>query len=362
MGVKLLLVGANESAAEELAKVVINTVGTLAEIQTATLTDYADFSAEMYICFINREKEFTAKFGADRVIPIEMRPPASFFIEVARIPAGAAVIIFNNSQGGADVMLRLLAMYHLTHVHYDVVAFEEIPDQQAKDKLAQAQYVIGNEGYVAHGRPLYTRYGGVLRPDARIIASPPREASPESISRLAKRIIIASQKQSRNAMLLKQSRRINDSISQIAATVQELNASQEELAATMQTVEQLSSQASADVENTHQILAAIQQIARQTNLLGLNAAIEAARAGNVGRGFAVVAEEVRKLAVESNQSAKNISCLLSHLESSMGRVIQNTRQTAVITREHAKATQSITTMVNNSHQVGEEMIRSTQEE
>jgi methyl-accepting chemotaxis protein len=97
----------------------------------------------------------------------------------------------------------------------------------------------------------------------------------------------------------------------------------QKMATEMQTSAALVQELSVQASNIGQVLDVIRAVAEQTNLLALNAAIEAARAGEAGRGFAVVADEVRALAHRTQNSTREIEQLIKHIRSGTAQAVSS---------------------------------------
>jgi hypothetical protein len=128
---------------------------------------------------------------------------------------------------------------------------------------------------------------------------------------------------------------------EMTATTEELGATAEHLAGNLDKVRKGGERVLAEIAKTDNILKFVSSVAANSNLLGLNAAIEAARAGDQGRGFAVVAEEIRKMAINSAQSATEIKNILRGIHNETKNVVSTIASAADLSERQAAATNEI---------------------
>ncbi|MDP4126541.1 MAG: methyl-accepting chemotaxis protein [Bacillota bacterium] len=134
---------------------------------------------------------------------------------------------------------------------------------------------------------------------------------------------------------------LSESLEQVAAAIQNIAASAQELADGGHALTLQSQEVNEKALQMEEVVEYINSVASDTKVLGLNASIEASRAGEVGRGFAVVASEIRAMAVSSATSAKDIRKIIGAIQGHVGRMTLELEKVGGNTQEVSAAVEEI---------------------
>lgn len=152
---------------------------------------------------------------------------------------------------------------------------------------------------------------------------------------------------------------IDDQATALAAAFEQVSAQTQQMAAAVNKLGGTAKHSFEKTRDTEKVLRFIEEVASQSNLLGLNAAIEAARAGENGRGFAVVADEIRKLAAHSADSAKNIRSILLALRTDSKETAEDSAQLENVVGQIADVIREIATTGQKLADIASELNKTT---
>jgi len=251
---------------------------------------------------------------------------ATLASEVERLRQAFHELIRRTMEGSREVSAHA---HHLTEMAGAVAAagraIEQVAAEAARGDAAQAKLAAESRRVMEelHGAIIQISAGAQkLAGNASGTASAVHTMQ-QIIQQLSDR---AAQVREASADALGRARTSNQVVQRQVSAMRETREVANIAAGKIHALEQLSSQIG-------QITSVIAELAEQTNLLALNAAIEAARAGEQGRGFAVVADEVRRLAERSGQSAKEIAELVGRVQAGTAESVVQIEQVTARTME-----------------------------
>lgn len=148
---------------------------------------------------------------------------------------------------------------------------------------------------------------------------------------------------------------LTGSIGVLASTSEEIFAQIQQATSTSKELARYAEESQLKVKETNEVLRMIKTLSEQTNLLGLNAAIEAARVGEAGRGFGIVAEEIRKLAATSADSIKNGENIVRAIQEQCAGTTKQVHQMDAVISQIASAISHLTEAVQQANIMGQRL-------
>lgn len=223
----------------------------------------------------------------------------------------AAPILFNGEQIGSMLAGQILT---------------EEPDLEFYRAKAK-EYGINPEKYIESVKKTYVLSEKRIEAAANVLFSVASQIS-----------TMASQRMSINKVF----KDITDNIHQLSATMEELSATSTTINENQKGLSQSVKKIENESVEIKKVITIIDNISSQTNLLGINAAIEAARSGEHGRGFSVVAEEIRKLSLTTKFNAEEIKKSINNIDENVRITVGKAEESLQSILEQSKAIEEVT--------------------
>lgn len=138
---------------------------------------------------------------------------------------------------------------------------------------------------------------------------------------------------------------LSTALAQMSSSAVEMSTNFQQIGKTNSSIESFIKETKDNSQKTDEVLSFIQGIAKQTNLLGLNAAIESARAGEYGKGFGVVSSEIRKLSNSTKESINEISKTLNSIQNSINEIYEKFQNSSNLLESQTAGLEEITATI-----------------
>ena len=256
-----------------------------------------------------------------------------------------------NVQGLNSFMENIPSLMEVMQEDLLITVFD-IPKKEvivavAKGKLSEALNEKAGESFIIEKRPLLN---AVKREKKQVVSLPPAESGISMklfltpvLDETGEVVAIVSIGKS-----IESERRIENitgtlfnSIEQLGAGIEEIAASSQQLATVIKETADFGEQSQKRINEINGIISEIKKISGHSNLLALNASIEAARAGDAGRGFDVVAKEMGKFSSLSKNSADNVAKSLLEMKGAIETINTKISQTSIVSENQAATTEQI---------------------
>ena len=178
-----------------------------------------------------------------------------------------------------------------------------------------------------------TRFFGV---PAKGLLTPVFDESGEVVA-----IVSVSKSIEKEAKIEEMTSKLFSAMEQLNVGIEEVASSSQQLSTFIKEIDEFSSQTEEKIKNIDSLIEDIKSISNHSNLLALNASIEAARAGDAGRGFSVVAKEMGKLSSLSKDSAEKVSRSLLDIKKAIEFISEKIRGTSLSSENQAAATEEM---------------------